>query len=59
VKAKKKSEPQGIKLGTAKRGKKKMVTIVMGLASYGLFNIDSFVYVIINYQAHILCNPVC
>ncbi|XP_060561646.1 density-regulated protein homolog isoform X2 [Ruditapes philippinarum] len=36
VKAKKKSEPQGIKLGTAKRGKKKMVTIVMGLASYDI-----------------------
>ncbi|KAL4223922.1 hypothetical protein ACF0H5_017384 [Mactra antiquata] len=36
VKAKKKSEPQGIKLATSKRGKKKMVTIVMGLASYDI-----------------------
>lgn len=35
VKAKKKAEPQGIKLATSKRGKKKMVTVVMGLASYG------------------------
>lgn len=35
VKAKKKTEPQGVKLATAKRGKKKTVTIVMGLASYG------------------------
>ncbi|XP_052797588.1 density-regulated protein homolog [Mya arenaria] len=34
VKARKKAEPLGIKLGTAKRGKKKTVTIVMGLASY-------------------------
>lgn len=36
VKAKKKAEPQGVKLATAKRGKKKTVTIVQGLASYGM-----------------------
>lgn len=36
IKAKKKTEPQGIELATAKRGKKKMVTIVKGLASYDI-----------------------
>ena len=35
VKAKKKAEPVGVSLATAKRGKKKIVTIVMGLGSYG------------------------
>lgn len=35
MKAKKKAEPQGVRLATSKRGKKKMVTIVMGLATYG------------------------
>ncbi|KAL8613999.1 hypothetical protein ACOMHN_023234 [Nucella lapillus] len=34
MKAKKKVEPQGIRLWTASRGKKKKVTIVVGLASY-------------------------
>ncbi|GFN92849.1 density-regulated protein [Plakobranchus ocellatus] len=34
IKAKKKIEPQGIKLWTQTRGKKKKVTIVVGLASY-------------------------
>ncbi|CAG2246343.1 DENR [Mytilus edulis] len=29
-------EPQGVRIGTAKRGKKKMVTIVMGLATYDI-----------------------
>jgi len=38
VKAKKKTEPLGIKLATGKRGKKKTVTIVIGLASYGRCN---------------------
>ncbi|KAH3877705.1 hypothetical protein DPMN_001581, partial [Dreissena polymorpha] len=36
VKAKKKSEPTGIKVGTSKRGKKKTITIVIGLASYDI-----------------------
>ncbi|CAG2225091.1 DENR [Mytilus edulis] len=36
MKAKKKTEPQGVSIGTAKRGKKKMVTIVMGLATYDI-----------------------
>ncbi|XP_076107935.1 density-regulated protein homolog [Mytilus galloprovincialis] len=36
MKAKKKTEPQGVRIGTAKRGKKKMVTIVMGLATYDI-----------------------
>ncbi|GFR79264.1 density-regulated protein, partial [Elysia marginata] len=35
MKAKKKIEPQGIKMWTQTRGKKKKVTIVVGLASYG------------------------
>ena len=35
MKAKKKVEPQGIRMWTASRGKKKKVTIVVGLASYG------------------------
>ena len=35
MKAKKKVEPQGIHMWTASRGKKKKVTIVVGLASYG------------------------
>ena len=35
MKPKKKTEPQGVRLATSKRGKKKMVTIVMGLATYG------------------------
>ena len=35
MKAKKKIEPTGVKLWTASRGKKKKVTIVVGLASYG------------------------
>ncbi|KAK7087368.1 density-regulated protein homolog [Littorina saxatilis] len=34
MKAKKKVEPQGIRMWTASRGKKKKVTIVVGLASY-------------------------
>ncbi|XP_076434675.1 density-regulated protein homolog [Babylonia areolata] len=34
MKAKKKVEPQGVRLWTASRGKKKKVTIVVGLASY-------------------------
>ncbi|KAL3856481.1 hypothetical protein ACJMK2_011233 [Sinanodonta woodiana] len=34
VKAKKKLEPEGIKLATSTRGKKKKITIVTGLASY-------------------------
>lgn len=34
MKAKKKVEPQGIQMWTASRGKKKKVTIVVGLASY-------------------------
>ncbi|XP_046356011.2 density-regulated protein homolog [Haliotis cracherodii] len=34
MKAKKKTEPQGIKMWTATRGKKKKVTFVAGLASY-------------------------
>lgn len=36
IKAKKKAEPEGIKLATGKRGKKKTVTIVIGLASYDI-----------------------
>ena len=35
IKAKKKTEPQGLKLSTATRGKKKRVTIIAGLATYG------------------------
>lgn len=35
MKAKKKVEPQGIKMWTQTRGKKKKVTLVVGLASYG------------------------
>lgn len=35
IKTKKKAEPQGVKLALSKRGKKKMVTIVMGLGTYG------------------------
>ena len=35
IKTKKKAEPQGIRLGTAKRGKKKRVTIVIGIGTYG------------------------
>jgi hypothetical protein len=35
MKAKKKVEPQGIHIWTASRGKKKKVTIITGLASYG------------------------
>ncbi|XP_059171947.1 density-regulated protein homolog [Physella acuta] len=34
MKAKKKMEPQGVKLWTQTRGKKKKVTIIVGLASY-------------------------
>ncbi|KAH9502375.1 hypothetical protein Btru_075521 [Bulinus truncatus] len=34
MKAKKKIEPQGVKLWTQTRGKKKKVTIIVGLASY-------------------------
>ncbi|XP_064612628.1 density-regulated protein homolog [Liolophura sinensis] len=34
IKTKKKAEPQGVKLALSKRGKKKMVTIVMGLGTY-------------------------
>lgn len=36
VKAKKKAEPVGVSIATAKRGKKKTVTIVMGLGSYDI-----------------------
>ncbi|XP_029650914.1 density-regulated protein homolog [Octopus sinensis] len=36
IKAKKKTEPQGLKLSTATRGKKKRVTIVAGLATYDI-----------------------
>lgn len=35
IKTKKKSEPRGIRLGTAKRGKKKHITVVIGLGTYG------------------------
>lgn len=35
IKTKKKSEPKGIRLGTAKRGKKKHITMVIGLGTYG------------------------
>lgn len=35
IKTKKKSEPKGIRLGTAKRGKKKHITVVIGLGTYG------------------------
>ncbi|KAL5016792.1 hypothetical protein ScPMuIL_006381 [Solemya velum] len=34
MKTKKKAEPKGVKMSTATRGKKKKVTIVVGLASY-------------------------
>lgn len=36
IKAKKKTEPQGLKLSTATRGKKKRVTIIAGLATYDI-----------------------
>lgn len=36
---KKKSEPQTIKIATSKRGKKKMVTVVMGLSTCGKINL--------------------
>lgn len=35
MKAKKKVEPQGVRTWTTSRGKKKKVTVVVGLASYG------------------------
>ena len=44
MKAKKKVEPQGIRMWTASRGKKKKVTIVVGLASYGELHF-SLIYV--------------
>ncbi|XP_025090874.1 density-regulated protein homolog isoform X2 [Pomacea canaliculata] len=42
MKAKKKLEPQGIKMWTASRGKKKKVTVVVGLASYGKLSVIKF-----------------
>lgn len=42
MKAKKKLEPQGIKMWTASRGKKKKVTVVVGLASYGKLCVIKF-----------------
>ncbi|XP_061197122.1 density-regulated protein homolog isoform X1 [Saccostrea echinata] len=36
IKTKKKSEPKGIRLGTAKRGKKKHITVVIGLGTYDI-----------------------
>ncbi|XP_041350169.1 density-regulated protein homolog [Gigantopelta aegis] len=36
MKAKKKAEPQGIRMWTATRGKKKKVTVITGLASYDI-----------------------